>query len=198
MKTLIKILSLVSFCLSIEQLPTKTFISFNPNLSLKCNTAENGYTIEPIQEWYSEEKEYSDFVLLDFDIMYNVPNKFGFFIGLGISSPSKRNLSVYSSGETQASERILKLNKVKIGTTFNDYKKNISYYTALSILKIKDTYKLTNNTEDINVDYSAGISIGILIIPYQLQQLSSLTFQLGYNFNSILGSGIELGIGYRI
>ena len=197
MKTLIKILCLVSFCLSNEQLPTKTFISFNPNLSLKCNAAENEYTIEPIQEWYSEEMENSDFVLLDFDIMYNVPNKFGFFIGLGISSPSTRHLSV-SGGETQASERILKLNKVKIGTTFNDYKKNISYYTALSILKIKDTYKLTNNTEDINVDYSGGISIGILIIPYQLQQLSSLTFQLGYNFNSILGSGIELGIGYRI
>jgi len=191
MKTLIKILCLVSFCLSNEQLPTKTFISFNPNLSLKCNTAENGYTIEPIQDWYSGEMQKNDFVLLDFDIMYNVPNKFGFFAGLGISSP----FTEYR----ETTERILKLNKIKIGTTFNDYKKNISYYAALSILRIKDIYKLReSNTKDINIDYSGGISIGILIIPYQLQQLSSLTFQLGYNFNSILGSGIELGIGYRI
>ena len=194
MKTLIKILCLVCFCLSNEQIPTKTFLSFNPNLSFKYN---DEYTIKPIQEWYPEEMEDPEFVLLSFDVMYNVPNKFGFFAGLGMSSPSERYLAT-SGPEIQASKKILKLNKIKIGTTFNDYKKNISYYAALSISRIKDIYKLTNNTEDINVDYSGGISIGILIIPYQLQQLSSLTFQLGYNFDSILGSGIELGIGYRI
>ena len=54
------------------------------------------------------------------------------------------------------------------------------------------------NEIDKEIQYSGGISFGILIIPYQLQQLSGLTLQIGFNLNTIIGDGIELGIGYRI
>ena len=50
----------------------------------------------------------------------------------------------------------------------------------------------------INSKKYIGMSFGVILIPYQTKQYSSLSLQLGYSHSFGFGGGFDLGIGYRI
>ena len=196
MKSLIKILCLSSLCLANQELSKKTILSFNPNISFFHDISYNKYDVN---------LDETSFPILNFDIMCNIPNGFGFLFGLGFVEQETTGIRPddLDINENFVSTRKIQLNKFRIGATLNNHKKNFSYYSALNFSRITNIYEIDSvNIDEHEIDkeikYSGGVSFGILIIPYQLQQLSGLTFQLGCNFDTMLGNGIELGIGYRI
>ena len=54
------------------------------------------------------------------------------------------------------------------------------------------------SSPNINSKKYIGMSFGVILIPYQTKQYSSLSLQLGYSHSFGFGGGFDLGIGYRI
>ena len=74
---------------------------------------------------------------------------------------------------------------------------NIVGYLGLNLTSVEFFNGLMTGGS-INTQKYVGMSLGILLIPYQTKQYSGITCQLGYSHSFGFGGGFDLGIGYRI
>ena len=210
-KLLIILLLIVGCAFGEDELTDRRVISFNigisPNYSLSTKDSK-------AYEWWADREIDGikmpltrDRYKLFSSIFYIRPNDFGGYINFGFHKESTDNTT--QATEEQAMNAyhgnwkevpIVDFIHLETGITYQPIK-NISGYSGLSLTSVDyfngDT-DMTTIGYYVNSKKYIGMSFGVILIPYQTKQYSSLTVQLGYSHSFGFGSGFDLGIGYRI
>ena len=211
-RRLIILLLIVGGVFAHDELTDRRVISFN--MSITSNTSistldSKGY------EWYNElDNPCCDFIknqdmeITYFSIFYIKPQGIGAYFNYGQWGRFSSDIQIITEEEAKLLFNIrssemdwnvnVNIKHFETGVTYQPYN-NFSTYSGLNI-KLVDFSNLEGGNETyINSKTYVGISLGILVIPYQTKQYSGITLKMGYNYTfEFGGNGFDLGIGYRI
>ena len=210
-RRLIILLLIVGCMFGEDELKDRRVISFNIGISPKYSLSTKD---SKAYEWWAD-REYDGITMpetrdrykLFSSIFYIRPNDFGGYINFGFHKESRDNAMKATEEEAMKASPgswrevpIVDFIHLETGLTYQPFN-NISGYSGLSLTSV-DYF---NGNEDysgtgyyINSKKYIGMSFGVILIPYQTKQYSSLSLQLGYSHSFGFGGGFDLGIGYRI
>jgi len=222
-RRLIILLLIVGCVFGDDELKDRRTISFDIIASLR----PNNYVVEgsDIYKWVNDtESNYnlSERVwgIISFSIFYIKPNSIGGYLNYGqqididkfestTTELEAKEKFIFYDGHSMLFNDLPRINQrhFEIGITYQPIN-NLATYSGISLKNIEyinygDWIYNDGEPTDVFGGYSnsnkqLGLSLGILLIPYQTKQYSGLTFQLGYSHSFGFGGGFDLGIGYRL